>query len=172
MKGEGAQVGDPLVLVVSGNQGRSWGEDCTVCRCSRGNSLLGSSSRAQIQQGSSFRSARFPDCCLWRGALSFPTSERLFRNPWQKTHQCLALFPEMDQFDLVWTTIPVMMLTGNKAPVSRRASVKASNILTSSLSEGSFHILKSPSLSSPAQQTKTPLYNLPCQHPGILEMML
>lgn len=58
---------------------------------------------------------------MGRGALSFPTSERLFRNPWQKTHQCLALFPEMDQFDLVWTIIPVMMLTGNKPP-SMRAS--------------------------------------------------
>lgn len=54
---------------------------------------VGSSSQAQFQQGSSLRSARFPDCCLWRGALSFPTSERLFGNSWQKTHQCSSSLP-------------------------------------------------------------------------------
>lgn len=41
--------------------------------------------------------------------------------PGRKLISVLALFLEMDQFDLVWTTIPVMMLTGSKAP-----SMKAS----------------------------------------------
>lgn len=40
---------------------------------------------------------------------AFPPLRGFFWNPWNTSVP--ALFPEMDHFDLVWTTIPVIMLT-------------------------------------------------------------
>lgn len=116
-------MGDSLALAVSGNRERVMGKGLYCLQMFPREFPAGLVHLAKHSPSRDLPSVQQDSLIAVCGEepSAFPPLRDSSGIPGRKLLSVLALYPEMDQFDLVWTTIPVMMLTGSKAP-----SMKAS----------------------------------------------